>query len=136
MMPTRCPPSVMRVIAGPGLAPDCLSRAAKMPNDVAVGIQNADGWDCGVRQRFLPPRFAQERARAEHRWHGRTLIVQDRRHEQGSLASPSRTSTRIAEGLMRAEVAINHCHALPFRTSRSGEFCQVADRKAASSILD
>src|ERR1700730_7851137 len=77
MMPTRCPPSVMRVIAGPGLAPDCLSRAAKMPNDVAVGIQNADGWDCGVRQRFLPPRFAQERARAEHRWHGRTLIVQD-----------------------------------------------------------
>jgi hypothetical protein len=67
-----------------------------MPNDVAVGIQNADGWDCGVRQPFLTPRFPQERARTEHRRRGRTLVVQDRRHEQGSLASPSRTSTRIA----------------------------------------
>jgi hypothetical protein len=62
------------MVAGPLRKPGCCSRLAQPSDQVSIRIENADCWHCEVREALLPPRFAQQRGRREHRSRGWALV--------------------------------------------------------------
>ena len=72
------------VIARPGLKRLRSVFPSEPPHDVAIGIENADGWHVDIREPFLPPRFAQQCGRTKHGWRRWVLVVEQWRHGERS----------------------------------------------------
>ncbi len=81
----------LRVVTGPSFHRPGAALSAQASDNIAVRVEDADGWRREIVQSFLPPRFSQQRRRLEDGARKRIFVVEDwggDHNEPISIASP------------------------------------------------